>query len=173
MFIGNIVHRAGHKDFLHPLQAIFMSALITDWNLNLAYILFESMHTLIPNLPSRISQLTKLFVRLNFLFFMGCYSVMFHHFDAHLTPTRTSSITSTSIKLMNLPSNAAHGSSSPLYMLTPHLPSLRLLVHPPKCSPIYLPYLNLVCLLLSLFLMISFIFSSFTIPVKPIIDHLA
>lgn len=30
LFIENIVPRAGHKDFLHRLQAIIMYALVTD-----------------------------------------------------------------------------------------------------------------------------------------------
>lgn len=73
---------------------------------------------------------------------MGWYSLWFHHFDDPLhrfTPTSTSSITSTSIRFMNLLSEPAPSSSSPpFHLLTFQLLLLRLLsllVRPLKLTP--------------------------------------
>lgn len=57
-FIDNIVPRADYKDFLHPLQAIFMYALIINWRLNLGLIFFEKLRTLIRGMsdPNRAIQ---------------------------------------------------------------------------------------------------------------------
>lgn len=43
-----MVPRGGHRDFIHPLQAMFMYFLVTEWKLNLEYITVEyvcAVHT--------------------------------------------------------------------------------------------------------------------------------
>lgn len=45
-FSGNVVTRAGHDDYVHLLQSLFLFFLLTDWRINVAYMIsFESIHT--------------------------------------------------------------------------------------------------------------------------------
>lgn len=74
-FIDNIVPRADYKDFLHPLQAIFMYTLIINWRLNLGLIFFEKLGTLIVVCPI-LTELSKL----SFLYEM-ILTVIFNYFD--------------------------------------------------------------------------------------------
>lgn len=59
-FPKNIVSRAGDKDFLHLLQAIFTYAFVIDWKLNLGFIIYETTQTLIPKLSKPQPKLAKL-----------------------------------------------------------------------------------------------------------------
>lgn len=42
-FIGNVVARAGHKRYMHPLQSLFLFSFLNYWRINICYIVFECM----------------------------------------------------------------------------------------------------------------------------------
>lgn len=164
-FIGNIAPIAGHKESLHPLS-FFIYALVTFWKLNLSYILFKSMVTLIPNQCARKPNLS------NSLRLMGCYfqrsfiTLMLPSIVS-LQPPPALSLPPPS-KLMNLSFDPAPASLLLLlHLLTLHLPLpgfLHLFVHPSKLLLDRLSYLNLVCLPLEFIPNDLFHFCEFTNP---------
>lgn len=74
-FLLKTLYLAGHYDFLHPLQALFMYALVTDWKLNQGFIIFETIGTLITKLCNPNLKLTKL----SLLYWM-LLTMIFNHF---------------------------------------------------------------------------------------------
>lgn len=41
--IGNVVPRGGHNGFVHPLWSLFTYPHLTDWKINIGYIIFKYM----------------------------------------------------------------------------------------------------------------------------------
>lgn len=87
-------------DFLHPLQASFTFALVTDWKISLGFIIFETMHTL------SASYLTLNPSYRDTLSHMGWFLLPFFVTSVPLTVSNgiTKFITTTSIRLIHLPS---------------------------------------------------------------------